>query len=276
MNARDDSDVSYRGGRGEPLVLLHGAAMSWRAWRPVLRELERFHDVYVPTMAGHRGGLALGPGVDASVAALVDALCDELDEVGIDTAHVAGNSLGGWVALELARRGRARSVVALSPAGGWSRAFELQRLVWLFRLGLALGSTQVARRLVHIGSLRRLLLWPAMEHGERVPVGDLDDMLDDLVGCGVIDELLRRAASHGPLGPLADTPCPVRIAWSEHDHVVPWRWYGIPFRAAVPDAEFVRLPAVGHLPMWDDPELVSRVILQVTAWPQPAPRSVAG
>ena len=267
---------SYRGGTGEPLVLLHGAAMSWRAWRPLLRELERHHDVYVPTMAGHRGGLPLASGAQASVAALVDALCDELDEAGIGTAHVAGNSLGGWVALELARRGRARSVVALSPAGGWSRAFELQRLLWLFRVGLAMGSTGLTRRMARIDSLRRLLLWPAMQHGERVPASELDEMLDDLAGCGILDELLRRAASHGPLGRLADTPCPVRIAWSEHDHVVPWRWYGIPFRTAVPGAEFVRLPAVGHVPMWDDPELVSSVILEVTAWSSSAFRSAAG
>jgi pimeloyl-ACP methyl ester carboxylesterase len=259
-----DFAKSHRSGSGEPLVLLHGAAMSWRAWRPVLGELERHHDVYVPTLAGHRGGLPLGADVDVTVTALVDALCADLDAAGIATAHVAGNSLGGWVALELARRGRARSVVALSPAGGWARPFDLERLVWLFRVGLALGAGDSARRAIHRPRLRRFLLRGAMEHGERVPEADVDEMLNDLAQCVVIDELLAGAAAHGPLGPLDDLPCPIRIAWAEHDHVVPWRPYGRPFLRTVPEAEFVRLPGVGHLPMHDDPELVSRVILQVT------------
>ena len=256
---------SYRGGTGEPLVLLHGAAMSWRAWRPVLAELERHHDVHVPTLAGHRGGVPLRDGVPASVEALVDALCDDLDAAGVPTAHVAGNSLGGWVALELARRGRARSVVALSPAGGWDRPFDLQRLIRLFRVGLALGGRPTARRAVHRPALRHFLLRAAMQHGERVPEPDVDEMLDDLAECAVIDELLAGAAAHGPLGPLTGVTCPIRIAWAEHDHIVPWRHYGRPFLRTVPQAEFVRLPGCGHLPMWDDPELVSRVILQVEA-----------
>lgn len=255
---------SYRSGSGEPLVLLHGAAMSWRAWRPVLGELERHHDVYVPTPAGHRGGLPLEADVEVTVAALVDALCADLDAVGIATAHVAGTSLGGWVALELARRGRARSVVALSPAGGWARPFDLERLVRLFRVGLALGSSDIARRAIHSPRLRHFLLRAAMEHGERMPEPDVDELLDDLAQCAVIDELLAGAAAHGPLGPLSGLPCPIRIAWAEHDHVVPWRHYGWPFLRAVPEAEFVRLPGVGHLPLHDDPDLVSRVILQVT------------
>ncbi|MHC1560008.1 alpha/beta fold hydrolase [Actinomycetospora sp. C-140] len=249
----------------EPLVLLHGAAMSARAWRPVLGELARHHDVHVPTLAGHRGGVPLPDGTPASVAALVDAVCAELDDAGLATAHVAGNSLGGWVALELARRGRARSVVALSPAGGWARPLDLRRLVGLFRIGLALGATDGARRAVHRRRGRRALLRTVMEHGDRVPDADLATMIDDLVGCAVIRPLLAGAAAHGPLGPLTPLPCPVRIAWAAHDHVVPWRHYGRPFRRTVPDAEFVRLPGVGHVPMYDDPELVSRTILQVTA-----------
>jgi pimeloyl-ACP methyl ester carboxylesterase len=237
--------------------------MSWRAWRPVLGELERHHDVYVPTLAGHRGGIPLGDGVEASVSALVDALCDDLDEAGLPTAHVAGNSLGGWVALELARRGRARSVVALSPAGGWARPFDLARLVRLFRVGLALGGTATARRAVHRPTLRHFLLRSAMQHGERVPEVD-------------IDEMLAGAAAHGPLGALTGVTCPIRIAWAEHDHIVPWRHYGRPFLETVPQGEFVRLPGCGHLPMWDDPELVSRVILQVSSSVSDADRVRSG
>ena len=47
-----------------------------------------------------------------------------MDDAGFATAHLVGNSLGGYVALQLAARGRARSVVALAPAGGWAPGDE--------------------------------------------------------------------------------------------------------------------------------------------------------
>ena len=51
---------------------------------------------------------------------LADAVERALDEAGFERAHIAGNSLGGYVALQLAARGRAETVVALAPAGGWA------------------------------------------------------------------------------------------------------------------------------------------------------------
>ena len=109
---------SHRGGSGSPLVCLHGFTDTWRAWELVLPQLERHHDVLAPTLPGHAGGLALaGPVSDDLIA---DAIERAIDEAGFATAHIAGNSLGGFVALQLAARGRAESVVALAPAGGWA------------------------------------------------------------------------------------------------------------------------------------------------------------
>src|SRR3954451_18599286 len=96
----------------EPLVLLHGLGGTWRVWLPVLGQLESHHRVFAPTLPGHAGADPLPLGSAVSVAALVDALEAQLDDQGIHRAHIVGNSLGGWLALELARRGRARSVVA--------------------------------------------------------------------------------------------------------------------------------------------------------------------
>ena len=109
----------HRGGAGEPLVLLHGFSDTWRTWELVLPALERHHDVLALTLAGHAGGPPLiGEITDAVLA---DAVERALDAHGIERAHIAGNSLGGYVALQLAARGRARSVVALAPAGGWAK-----------------------------------------------------------------------------------------------------------------------------------------------------------
>src|SRR5437588_11355744 len=105
---------SHRGGSGTPLVCLHGFTDTWRTWELVLPALERRHDVLAPTLPGHAGGLPLGP--EPSAAGLVCALEAAMDAAGFDSAHVVGNSLGGYLAFRLAERGRVRSVTALAPA----------------------------------------------------------------------------------------------------------------------------------------------------------------
>ena len=101
------------------MVLLHGFTDTWRTWDLVLPALERRHDVLAPTLLGHAGAPPLRS--DAGDVALVDAVEAAMDEAGFERAHLVGNSLGGYLALQLAARGRARSVVALAPAGGWAR-----------------------------------------------------------------------------------------------------------------------------------------------------------
>ena len=92
----------------------------------MLEAPERSHDVLAVNLAGRVGGPGLAV-TSVSVNALVDAVERDLDAAGFDTAHVVGNSLGGWIALELASRGRARSVVALAPAGGWEQGSRAER-----------------------------------------------------------------------------------------------------------------------------------------------------
>ncbi len=106
-------------------VCLHGFADTWRSWELVLPALERRHDVLAPTLAGHAGGPPIEGEVDDTV--LADAVERAMNDAGFETAHLVGNSLGGYVALQLAARGRAKSVVALAPAGGWAREDESRR-----------------------------------------------------------------------------------------------------------------------------------------------------
>src|SRR5918997_3218979 len=107
----------HRGGSGEPLLLVHGVGHTWRAWRPMLPQLERRFEVLAVDLPGFGRSAPFPQGFDSTPDALADAVEDELGRAGFDTAHIAGNSLGGWIGLELARRGRARSVTAISPAG---------------------------------------------------------------------------------------------------------------------------------------------------------------
>jgi pimeloyl-ACP methyl ester carboxylesterase len=259
--------AEHRGGAGTPLLLVHGLTASFRVWQPVFGALEEHHDVIAPTLAGHYGGNALDRGVLASVASLTDALERRLDELQIERPHIAGNSLGGWIALELARRGRARSVVALSPAAAWRSTRDLARVILLIRSGhLASGVNSARiRRLLARPRVRRLLLRMAFEHGERLPLAAAAALVSENAACAVLDDFLQAVRRDGPFaGTIEVSGCPIRIAWGAKDRTIPFERYGRPLLSAVPAAEVVMLAGVGHVPMHDDPDLVARTILELT------------
>jgi alpha-beta hydrolase superfamily lysophospholipase len=260
--------ASYRGGSGTPLVLLHGINATWRVWRPLLPVLECEHDVFAPTLPGHRYGPPLADGKPVSVVELADGVEHILDRAGIETAHLVGNSLGGWLAIELGRRGRARSVVALSPAGGWSSRRDLRRVIRLLSSGRALIARREAlrlERLVRRPRFRRIAFRQAMERGDLVAAADALDMLDDAAECVAYPGFIDWVRNAQPIAAVDHPPpYPVRVAWSEHDRTIPFARYGRPLVGALPGAEHVTVAGVGHVPMSDDPALVARTILEVT------------
>jgi alpha-beta hydrolase superfamily lysophospholipase len=263
-----ENAANYRSGSGTPLVLLHGINASWRIWQPVLAELEAQHEVLALTLPGHRGGPLLDDLRPVSLEALADGVEEILDAAGIATAHLVGNSLGGWLAVELGRRGRASSVVALSPAGAWRHARDLRRVIRLLSVGRALmerrerlGLEDLMRR----PRLRRLLLRQAMERGDRVSAYELAALIEDAIGCVAYAGFIDWIRSAGPIErPREPATYPIRIAWGEHDRTIPFSRYGRPFLDAVANAEHVTLRGVGHIPMFDDPGLVARTILEIT------------
>jgi pimeloyl-ACP methyl ester carboxylesterase len=256
---------AFRDGQGSPLVLLHGVTMSWQAWRPVLPFVVGRHDVFAPTLAGHRGGPSLREGATPGVTAIVDVLCDQLDEAGIEAAHLVGNSLGGWVAFELARRGRALSVVAISPAGTWTARRDLLRLLWMMRVGHTALGMPVLSTLARTGPLRRAAIARSVGDPRRIPAEDLERMIEDLEGCDMLTALLSGEARLRQMTEFDVALCPVKIAWAERDRFIPFGRYGRPMVEIVRGAEFVMLPGVGHVPMYDNPRLIARTILEMTS-----------
>ncbi len=257
---------SYQGGQGSPVLLLHGGGATWHAWDRVIPLLEAEHTVFAPTLAGHAGGAVISSDEPVTVRSLTAAVEDQLDQAGIERAHVVGNSLGGWIALELARCGRARSVVAFSPGGAWSRPSDMARAVWSLRVSFRLLGL-IADRIDWLLSRprgRRLLLRQVMEHGERMRPGEVRDGLRASVEAPGLLPLLSTVMS-GQLEPMpALRDCPIRIAWGEKDRLIPPSRFAQPMLERVPQAELVMLPDVGHTPMGDDPGLVVRTILEVT------------
>src|SRR5436305_3301903 len=137
---------------------------TWHQWRPVLADLVPHFEVIAPTLAGHLGG----PPYDEdenTLAAAGDAMERRLDELGVGRGHLVGNSMGGALVLELAKRGRALSVVALAPGGGWARdSGEGQRLARLFarQRQLARGFAPVVPAVIKSPLLRRLAMRDVM------------------------------------------------------------------------------------------------------------------
>src|SRR5664279_2136086 len=117
--------VHDRRGHGDPLVLIHGIGSRWQMWEPVLGGLEPHRDVIALDLPGFGGSPMPPPGTAAGVDSLVRLVAAFVSELGVQRPHVAGNSLGGLIALEMARRGLVRSATALSPAGFASRAENL-------------------------------------------------------------------------------------------------------------------------------------------------------
>jgi pimeloyl-ACP methyl ester carboxylesterase len=259
----------HRAGSGDPLVLLHGFTGTWRVWLPVVPSLATRFDVLMPTLGGHCGSDPFPDGVEPTVAALADIAEAELDNAGIETAHVAGNSLGGWIALELAKRGRARSVVALSPAGGWwdDEEREEKRLTGFFnrtRRATSLAMPR-ARGLVTRPRLRKLMFRDVAERGDRIPPGDAEHMMQGVVECSIFSEFMEVVMRDGPAVDLDRISCPVRIAWCEKDRILPMDRYAERYRAAIPGSELVVLEGCGHVPMYDDPQLVADTIADFAA-----------
>jgi pimeloyl-ACP methyl ester carboxylesterase len=255
------------------IVLLHGATSSARVWDSLLPTLGPRYRVVALSLAGHRGGPPLPAGPAAVVDRIVDAMCRQLDEAAIDTGHIVGNSLGGWVALELARRGRAQSVLALSPAGAWRSPRDLRRLLILFRAGAALGRVNDMSNLAAHKRLRRILLLLMAEHADRMTPAQVAATFDDIAGCTALPEILDGARDNGPIKPVPDVGCRVRIAWGLKDRMLPFMRYGAPMLAAVPAAEFKPIPGVGHVPMIDDPMLIAQTILDFVETTDSHPKS---
>ena len=248
------------------MVLLHGFTDTGFTWTPVLAGLEAHHDVIAPTMLGHCGGSPLPAGTPLSIEALVAAVERDMDAVGFETAHLVGISLGGWVALQLASRGRARSVVGLSPAGGWLHGSRdgrrilryFRRNYLLLRAGRPFFNTVASRPRARALALRDLVANPG-----SVPPAAALALIRGAADCPAYTEALRMARSEG-LGDLEPVECPVLIAWGTRDALLCWPRYSQRFGDFLPDAEFVELPGLGHLPQWDDPTLVARTILELT------------
>lgn len=262
-----------REGSGEPLVLLHGILNTEHVWDRVIPLLAPDFDTIAPTALGHLGGPE-PTGHPVTLDDLVDAAERQLDELGIERAHLAGNSLGGWMALDLARRGRALSVCALSPAGFWEEEWPERERAFNVLLAARRDSRRGRRISPTLGRSARFRRWAMKEaclYGDRLTREEFIAMTAGTNGCDIAEELIVPGTRFTPL----EAPCPVTIAWSAEDRLFPQARYEENGRALVSGSEYLVLDDVGHVPMFDNPELVADTIRAAARRPSSASASVS-
>jgi pimeloyl-ACP methyl ester carboxylesterase len=267
-------------GTGEPIVLLHPFLCSQNVWRTVADQLAdtgRF-EVFAPTMPGHNGGTRSGTWF-LETSALVDDVERRMDELGWDTAHIVGNSLGGWVAFELERRGRARTLTGIAPAGGWGQhAATKYETVLKFLLG---GPALVAARLIgprilEYPGVRRIATLPVSGPADGPSHADLVALVDDATHCTAYVQLLVKTLRLPGLLELANVAAPTHLVLCEKDRVFPTPRGNRYFIDNLPkDTRVTRLPGLGHIPMLEAPgqitELISEFVDEHTERERAAP-----
>ena len=258
---------SHRGGTGSPLVCLHGFMDTWRTWELVLPVLERHHDVLAPTLPGHAGGPPIVG--DVSTDVILDAVEHTMDEAGFATAHIVGNSAGGFIALKLAARGRAESVVALAPAGGFAEGDESFKELLGYQKSmqeLLKTSAPYADAIVATVEGRRRATRLITSNFEHIPAELLAHLTCGVASCAAAGPMIDHALREGWSLDAERITCPVRVLWGTEDKLLAW-----PSAAArfihdwLPHADWVELEGIGHCPQLDIPLETAQLIVGFTA-----------
>jgi pimeloyl-ACP methyl ester carboxylesterase len=251
-----------RRGSGPPLVLIHGIGSQWQMWKPVLDRVSREREVVALDLPGF--GDSDEYRARPTVEALASAVGEFLDDIGLAGAHAAGNSLGGGVALAMARMGAARSACVVSPAGfGNMREGRYARAL-LMSSRRAAKLTAPRAELVTKGPARRTLAFSHLAARPwRIPPDEAAGALRNLARSPGFETTMEALEDHSFGGP--SPACPVTVAWGEKDRLLLYSRQSARARRLLPDARHVTLTGCGHVPTWDDPEQIARVLLEASA-----------
>lgn len=256
---RTTSLVRKRLGAGEPLLLLHGMGESAAGWRPIQDALSESFDVIVLDLPGFGDAPTLPRGTLPTAAALADAIERQLDELGLATVHLAGYSLGARVGLELASRGRARSVVAISPDGLGTpveRVWEMMSLMGRHFLAHALAP--VAKAVTSTGTGRAAFFGSDRSRPWQLTPGDARELLLSFAHSPAYVQTVLTGMYDVVRG-MSKISCPVLIVQGMTDGLISSQ--SPRYLAFVPKAQLQMLPNLSHMPISDNPTLMAGLIV---------------
>jgi pimeloyl-ACP methyl ester carboxylesterase len=253
-----------RYGTGPTLVLLHGIGSARQAWDPVIPALAGDFDVVAVDLPGFGDSAPLAASVEPHPAALAASVAELLDGLAITAPHVAGNSLGGWVALELAGIRPVASLALLSPAGLWR-----DRTPWYNRISLratrwfARHATEPLCRLMRYRLGRALVLGQTHGQPSRITPEYARMAVRAMGTCTGFDAVMRatepRCYRSGP--PIG---APTSVAFGSRDFLLRPR-QSRHLDQLPAGARVQTLTGCGHVPMADDPTAVAAFIAMATA-----------
>ena len=242
-------------GSGPPLILLHGLGSYRGAWAPLIPRLAPHRQVIAVDLPGGGRSASLPSGVPYTVDTLADTIRAFIGEIGVERPQVVGNSLGGAIALELARWGVAESVTAIAPIGFWSsieQTYSALVLRCLRRLSKLL--QPAAPRLLHSMPGRSLLIAPVVGKPWRIPPADAAAAYTAFLNASAFDVTLPNLRGYR-FRNGHELKVPTTIIWGRRDVLTPI-WQMRRARRLLPQARFVVLPGCGHVPMSDDPDQI--------------------
>jgi pimeloyl-ACP methyl ester carboxylesterase len=253
------SELVYdRAGSGTPVVLLHGVGHRRQAWQPLFEQLVERYDVIAVDLAGFGDSPSYPKGVPYDMDNACADLSANFAQWGCPRPHVVGNSLGGAIGLELGARDLAASVTALSPAGFFG---PVDRYRALGLLGLLRSTTQLPDPALRAATghprARRAIGTLLYAHPGRMDASTSYADAIALKGAPAFWPTIRSGLRYR----FADgVSVPTTIAWGTEDRLLPYRQAG---RAArhLPHATHVPLPGSGHVPMRDDPDRITRLVV---------------
>jgi pimeloyl-ACP methyl ester carboxylesterase len=253
-------------GAGEPVLMLHPFLCSQQVWStvgPQVAETGRY-EVFAPTMVGHHGGPRAHTWL-LSTDLLADQVEQQMDQLGWDTAHLVGNSLGGWVAFELERRGRARTLTGIAPAGGWTQWSPVKfETIAKFVSGgpILLAARLLGPRILNLPYARRIATLPVSGPAEGPTHDDLMHLVEDATHCQAYLALLVKTLLLPGLLELSEVAVPTQLIVCGRDRVFPSPRGNRHFIEHLPStSRVVRLDEYGHIPMLEAPGVITELLV---------------
>lgn len=248
-----------RRGSGEPYVLIHGIGSRAEVWAPVMDALAARFDVIAVDLPGFGRSPAQvdRPTVDRQTEAFAAWLRDE----GLEGCHVAGNSMGGGISLELARRGVVSSAVALAPVGFWTPGERAWCQSSLARAAAQMRALHpLLPALVATAPGRTAFGWQLYGRPWAVPAQELLDTVEAALGAPAFPEALALFDDYTFHDAEELDGMPITVAWGSRDRLLLSR-QAHRARRVLPGARHETLNGAGHLPMWDAPGAVASVLV---------------
>ena len=248
-------------GSGEPLVLIHGMGSAATAWKPLIPALAKQFEIYTVDLPGH-GKSALDLSVAMDPKSLSNLVLDNLVSKGVNKFHLVGNSLGGWVSLEIAAAHpeRVLSFTGLAPAGLWMAPFTSRYPGELAVRLMAKSLNKVAPQTLNYTWAKKIGFetvsprWQQLSY--EICLDAVQAMADSEGYFPAWDGMLKKRFDK----PIS-SEIPITIIFGDSDHTLPAKT--CQERSLAPaHAKWIILPQTGHAPMWDSTDEVLAEILE--------------